>query len=134
MRAVLARTVLALESGHKEEFVAAKRKISDMFSFPKDAAQTKTGILNSLSAATHIPRKQVGMVVGALAALAAIELARRGSFTLPGVAKMKVIKKAATKARKGINPFTKEPTIFKAKPARRLVKLRAVKALKDRLS
>ena len=114
--------------------MAAKRKIADLFSFPKDAAQTKTGILNSLSSATGIPRKHVGKVVGALAALAAVELARRGSFTLPGVARMKVIKKAATKARKGINPFTKEPTIFKAKPARKLVKLRPVKALKDMLS
>jgi hypothetical protein len=44
---------------------------------------------------------------------------------------MKVVKKAATKARKGINPFTKEPTIFKAKPARKLVKIRPLKALKD---
>jgi DNA-binding protein HU-beta len=43
------------------------------------------------------------------------------------------VKKAATKARQGINPFTKQPTIFKAKPARKLVKIRALKALKDAL-
>jgi hypothetical protein len=49
------------------------------------------------------------------------------------MAKMKVVKKPATKARQGINPFTKEPTIFKAKPARKLVKIRALKGLKDSL-
>jgi hypothetical protein len=53
---------------------------------------------------------------------------------MPGVAKMKVVKKAATKARKGINPFTKEPMMFKAKPARKLVKIRPIKALKDAIS
>jgi nucleoid DNA-binding protein len=111
-----------------------KRK-SDAFAFPKElAAQTKSGVLNALSSATGVPRKHVGKVVGALAALVALELARRGAFTMPGVAKMRVIKKAATKARKGINPFTKEPTIFKAKPARKLVKMRPLKALKDAIS
>jgi nucleoid DNA-binding protein len=50
---------------------------------------------------------------------------------LPGFAKFVVVKKPATKARKGINPFTKEPTIFKAKPARKLIKARPVKAVKD---
>jgi DNA-binding protein HU-beta len=103
------------------------------YTFGREPAQSKTGILNAVSSATGIPRQHVGKVVGALAALAAAELARRGTFTLPGVAKMKVVKKAATKARKGINPFTKQPMIFKAKPARKLVKLRPVKALKDAL-
>jgi nucleoid DNA-binding protein len=112
----------------------AKRK-GDSFSFPKDAnAQTKSGILNAVASATGIPRKQVGQVVAALGALAAVELVRRGNFTVPGVAKMKVVKKAATKARKGINPFTKEPMVFKAKPARKLVKIRPIKALKDAIS
>jgi DNA-binding protein HU-beta len=102
------------------------------YAFPRDAdGQTKSGVLNAISSATGLPRQQVGKVVGALAALAAAELARRGTFTLPGMAKMKVVKKPATKARQGINPFTKEPTMFKAKPARKLVKIRALKGLKD---
>jgi nucleoid DNA-binding protein len=50
---------------------------------------------------------------------------------LPGLAKVKVVKKPATKARKGINPFTKEEVMFKAKPARKVVKVLALKALKD---
>jgi nucleoid DNA-binding protein len=104
------------------------------FSFPKNlTAQNKSGVLNAVSTATGIPRQHVGKVMGAIAALAAVELARRGTFTVPGMAKLKVVKKAATKARSGINPFTKEPTIFKAKPARKLVKIRALKALKDSL-
>jgi nucleoid DNA-binding protein len=102
------------------------------YNFPREVdAQTKSGVLNAVSSATGLPRQQVGKVVGALAALAAAELARRGTFTLPGMAKMKVVKKPATKARQGINPFTKEPMTFKAKPARKLVKMRALKALKD---
>ena len=50
---------------------------------------------------------------------------------MPGFAKFVVIKKPATKERSGINPFTKESTIFKAKPARKIVKARPVKAAKD---
>ena len=56
---------------------------------------------------------------------------KTGAFFVPGFAKFVVIKKPATKARKGINPFTKEPTIFKAKPARKIIRARPVKAVKD---
>jgi DNA-binding protein HU-beta len=50
---------------------------------------------------------------------------------VPGFAKFVVTEKPATKARKGINPFTKEPTIFKAKPARKVIRARPAKAVKD---
>ena len=50
---------------------------------------------------------------------------------LPGLVRMVVVKKPATKERKGINPFTGEPTVFKAKPARKVIKARPVKAAKD---
>jgi nucleoid DNA-binding protein len=56
---------------------------------------------------------------------------KAGEFLLPGFAKFIVIKKPATKERAGINPFTKEPTVFKAKPARKMLKVRPVKAAKD---
>jgi nucleoid DNA-binding protein len=52
-------------------------------------------------------------------------------FLVPGFAKFVVIKKPATKARKGTNPFTGEPMTFKAKPARKIVRARPVKAAKD---
>ena len=54
-----------------------------------------------------------------------------GLFTMPGLMKVKVVRKPATKARKGINPFTGEPTVFKAKPARNVVKVLPLKALKE---
>jgi len=59
------------------------------------------------------------------------ELKKSGVFLVPGFAKFVVIKKPATKARKGITPFTKEPTMFKARPARKIVRARPVKAAKD---
>ena len=54
-----------------------------------------------------------------------------GVFNIPGLMKVTVQRKPATKARKGINPFTGEPTIFKATPARNVVKVRPLKGLKD---
>jgi hypothetical protein len=54
-----------------------------------------------------------------------------GIFTVPGLMKIKVNTRPATAARKGINPFTGEPTTFKAKPARRVVKVTALKGLKE---
>ena len=78
-----------------------------------------------------IARKDVKAVVESLATVGYKELKKSGTFLVPGFAKFVVIKKPATKARSGINPFTKEPTIFKAKPARKIVRARPVKAAKD---
>ena len=79
----------------------------------------------------EISRKDVKAVVESLATVGYKELKKSGTFLVPGFAKFVVIKKPATKARNGINPFTKEPTIFKAKPARKIVRARPVKAAKD---
>ena len=70
----------------------------------------------------------------ALATIGYTELNKSGAFLVPGFAKFVVIKKPATKERSGINPFTKEPTIFKAKPARKIIRARPVKAAKDAVS
>ncbi len=78
-----------------------------------------------------LTRKDVKGLLEALCEVGYKELKKSGVFVLPGFAKLVVIKKAATKARKGINPFTGEPTVFKAKPARKVVKARPVKAIKD---
>ena len=59
------------------------------------------------------------------------EISPGGLFNLVGLCKIKVVKKPATKARKGINPFTGEETVFKAKPARKAVKILPLKGLKD---
>jgi nucleoid DNA-binding protein len=54
-----------------------------------------------------------------------------GQFSLPGLMKIEVRRKPATKARKGINPFTGQETVFKARPARNVVKIRPLKKVKD---
>jgi DNA-binding protein HU-beta len=79
-------------------------------------------------------KRQVKSVVEALVTVGHKELKRSGVFLVPGFAKFVVVKKPATKERKGVNPFTKEPTVFKAKPARKVVKARPVKAVKDAIA
>ena len=78
-----------------------------------------------------LARKDIKEVIESLASIGHKELKKSGLFLVPGFAKFVVIRKPATKARKGINPFTKEPTIFKAKSARKVVRARPVKAVKD---
>jgi nucleoid DNA-binding protein len=94
---------------------------------------SKTEVLNALAEKTGLSKKEVGAVLEELATLVNQNLGKKGPgvFNLPGLAKFKLIRKPATKARKGINPFTKEEVMFKAKPARNVVKIQALKALKD---
>ena len=79
----------------------------------------------------EVSRSDVKGVIELLADIGYKELKKTGAFVVPGFAKFVVVKKPAVKARAGINPFTKEPTTFKAKPARKVVKARPVKATKD---
>ena len=79
-------------------------------------------------------RKDVKRVLDALTEIGHKELKKRGEFVLPGFAKFVVVKKPARPAREGINPFTKEPTMFAAKPASKAVKARATKAIKDAIA
>ena len=94
---------------------------------------TKTEILRTISDETGLTRRDVDAVFDSLHALIKKNIGRRGPgvFTLPGLVKVKVVTKPATKARKGINPFTGEEIMIKAKPARKAVKVLALKALKD---
>ena len=94
---------------------------------------TKTEILNALSEDTGLNRKEVAAVFDSLGTLIGKNLGKRGPgvFNIPGLMKVKVVRKPATKARKGINPFTKEEQMFKAKPARNVVKILPLKGLKD---
>jgi nucleoid DNA-binding protein len=94
---------------------------------------TKSEVVLALAEKTELTKKQVSGLLEELAALVAKNIGKKGPgvFVIPGLAKIKVIRKPATKARKGINPFTKEETVFKAKPARNVVKIQAVKAVKD---
>jgi nucleoid DNA-binding protein len=96
----------------------------------KNAAPTKSEILAQISKDTGLSKKQVGEVFESLNGIVKKSLRSAGLFTLPGLLKLKVVKKPATKAREGINPFTGEKTMFKAKPASKKVRAAALKALK----
>jgi DNA-binding protein HU-beta len=78
-----------------------------------------------------LSRKDVKSVLESIIDVGHQELKKTGTFVIPGLVKMLVVKKPATKERKGINPFTGQPTVFKAKPARKVIKARPVKAAKD---
>jgi nucleoid DNA-binding protein len=94
---------------------------------------SKSGLIQLISDKSDgkLTRKDVKGVLEAVATIGQTELKKSGLFVIPGLVRMVVIKKPATKERKGINPFTKEETVFKAKPARKVVKARPVKAAKD---
>ena len=94
---------------------------------------TKTEIYQTLAEDTGLTKKQVSDLFDKLSALISKNLRDQGpgAFTVPGLLKIKVVRKAAIEARTGINPFTKEETVFKAKPARNVVKIQPLKALKD---
>ncbi len=92
---------------------------------------TKSEVLATIAAQTGLTRKQVAGVFESLNGMIAKSLRRDGLFALPGLVKLKVARKPATKARKGVNPFTGETMMFKAKPASKKVKALALKNLKD---
>ena len=94
---------------------------------------TKSAILNTIAEDTELSRKQVAAVLESLSDIinGHIKKGGVGYCTVPGLMKIKTIRKPATRARKGINPFTGEETVFKAKPARTVVKVLPLKGLKD---
>jgi nucleoid DNA-binding protein len=96
-------------------------------------AATKSEILSKIGESTGLSRKQVSSVFDSLSEQIKTAVGKKGPgvFAVPGLMKITVIQKPATKARKGINPFTKMEQMFKAKPARKVVKVRPLKALKD---
>jgi nucleoid DNA-binding protein len=96
-------------------------------------AMTKSQIMAELAENTGLSKKDVTNVIEELSQIMERHVKKRGvgHFTLPGLMKVQVVRKPATKARKGINPFTGEETVFKAKPARNVVKIRPLKKLKD---
>jgi DNA-binding protein HU-beta len=97
----------------------------------KNAAPTKSEILATISKETELSKKQVGAVFDSLSGAIKKSLRSHGLFTFPGLLKMKVVKKPATKAREGINPFNGEKMMFKAKPASKKVRIAALKTLKE---
>jgi nucleoid DNA-binding protein len=108
------------ENGNSQENTMAK----------KNAAPTKSEILAQIAKDTELSKKQVGAVFESLNGIIKKSLRGSGLFTLPGLLKLKVVKKPATKAREGVNPFTGDKMTFKAKPASKKVRAVALKSLK----
>lgn len=94
---------------------------------------TKSGIVKAVMDMTGLTKKDVVAVMDTLGTVIELHVKSRGpgKFTLPGLLKINVVNKPARKAREGINPFTGEKVVFKAKPAHKVVKIRALRKLKD---
>ncbi len=92
---------------------------------------TKSEFVNAVAERSGLNKKQAGSVIEAMTDVVSEQLKSAGEVTIPGLIKLSVSVKPATPEREGINPFTKEPTTFKAKPERKVVKARPIKALKD---
>ena len=111
----------------------APAKKAEKSSAPKPKQATKSEIYAALAEKTSLSKKEVASVFEAMSEMIAKDLGKKGPgiFVVPGLLKLKIVDKPATKARPGINPFTKEPTIIKAKPARKAVKAVLLKSLKE---
>jgi len=99
-------------------------------------AMSKNGLITAISETIgdDVTRKQVKAVLESLIEVGHKELKKSKIFTLPGFAKFRVVAKAATKARQGVNPFTKEPMMIAAKPASKSVRARPIKAIKEAMA
>jgi len=112
---------------------AAEAKAAPAASSTSAKPATKADVFNSLSEKTGLNKKEIAVVFNAMNELISKELGKKGPgmFVIPGLLKLKVVRKPATKAKQGVNPFTKEPMTIKAKPARNVVKAVPLKSLKD---
>lgn len=127
-KAPAARASTARTAPAKPAAKAAAKKVT-----PVAERYTKTQVVAEIADNTGLNKKQVSDVIDGLSDVIERHLHKRGvgEFVLPGLLKVKTVKKPATKARKGINPFTGEETTFKAKPASIAVKVQPLKKLKD---
>jgi DNA-binding protein HU-beta len=94
---------------------------------------SKSQLIEKIAVSTELSKREVKNVMETLTDVGHKELKKIGVFLVPGFAKFVVVRKPATKARKGTNPFTGEVMMFKAKPARKIIRARPVKAAKDAL-
>jgi len=91
------------------------------------AKMTKNQLIDAIAEGTQVSKGDVKAVIEQMATVGYKELNESGEFVIPGFVKMSVVNKPATEARSGINPFTKEPMEFAAKPASRSVKASPLK-------
>jgi len=122
------KKVAAKKAPAKKVAAAPKKKATAI-----KEKMTKTQIFTDIADAVDLSRKQVAAVFDELESLVGRSICKRGlgEFTVPGLMKVTTVKKPAKKARKGVNPFTGEEQMFKAKPASIAVKVRPLKKLKE---
>merc|ERR1711964_927687 len=106
------------------------KKAMKAASAKKAGVMTQSGVFQSVAETTGLKTKDVKGVVDAWMGTVVTQVKKTGSFKLAGMLNMKLKNKPATPARKGVNPFTKEPCVFKAKPASKTVRCLAMKKLK----
>jgi DNA-binding protein HU-beta len=92
---------------------------------------SKTEFVDAIANQSGVDKKQVNAVLNAMNDVVYKELKAQNEVVLPGLLKLTSVTKPAVPEREGINPFTKEKTMFKAKPERKVIKPRPLKALKD---
>merc|ERR1712070_348250 len=97
----------------------------------KAAGISQSGAMTAVAETTGLKTSEVKGVVEAMMGVAVAELKKSGTFKLAGMLNMKLKNKPAQKARKGVNPFTKEPCVFKAKPASKTVRCLPMKRFKE---
>ncbi|MDA9476792.1 DNA-binding protein [Bradyrhizobium sp. CCBAU 65884] len=95
------------------------------------AKMSKSQLIDAIAVGTQISKADVKAVIEHLATVGYSELNQSGEFVIPGFVKMSVVNRPATEARSGVNPFTKEPMEFAAKPASKSVRASPLKAAKD---
>jgi nucleoid DNA-binding protein len=99
---------------------------------PVKSKLSKSQVFEALAEDSGMAESEVKKVLGSLERLIEASICEQGygQFTLPGLMKVTTVRRPAIKARRGINPFTKEETWFKAKPASTGVRIRALKKMK----
>ncbi len=117
----------------KKKAPAKKKAASAPSKGPVTQKMTKTAILNEIAGATALTRKQVDAVIEELESLIKRHISKRGvgEFTLPGLLKVRAVKRPATKKRIGRNPATGAEIMIPAKPASIRVRVAALKRLKE---
>ena len=93
----------------------------------------KTQFVTTLAEKSGLNKKQASSALETINSMIAQELGKQGpgEVLIPGLLKLNVVEKPATRKHEGVNPFTKEPMIYKAKAAHKVIKVRLLKALKD---
>lgn len=119
--------------------VTSKAKVKAKAPVKKPAALvvkkpfSKSQIISHLATVTEVKKKDISSLLDAITHLMEAHLENKGpgEFNFAGLFKCRVVRKPATKARNGVNPFTGQPTVFAAKPARNVLKIRPLKKLKE---